>query len=82
MKRWVPSRHMGIGFYVVCPFCPDRREQALNETMPWCSTCGCEYRITQRGATFDQALKTLRYAWGKALNLAGGIKIGKAEGTR
>ncbi len=78
MKRWVPSRHMGIGFYVVCPFCPDRREQALNETMPWCSTCGCEYRITPRGATFDQSLKTPRYAWGKALNLAGGIKIGKA----
>jgi hypothetical protein len=69
---------MGIGFYVVCPFCPDRREQALNENMPWCATCGCEYRITPAGATFDQALKTPRCAWGKALNLSGGMRIGKA----
>jgi hypothetical protein len=72
---------MGIGRYVVCPFCPlapsaVRRPQALNELMPWCSTCGCEYRITPCGATFDQALKTPRYAWGKALNLAGGVKLG------
>jgi hypothetical protein len=33
--------------------------------------------ITPAGATFDQALKTPRYAWGKALNLSGGIRIGK-----
>lgn len=65
----------GIANYVVCPFCP-RREQALNPAMPWCSTCGCEYRITERGATFDQALKTPRFAMGKALNLAGGVRIG------
>jgi hypothetical protein len=76
MKKWVRGAWNGIAMFVVCPFCPDRREQALNETMPWCSTCGCEYRITSRGATFDQSLKTERYAWGKAINLAGGIKIG------
>ena len=77
MKKWMRARHYGIGHFVVCPFCPDRREQALNESMPWCSTCGCEYRITPHGATFDQALKTPRYALGKALNLAGGTRIGK-----
>lgn len=77
MKRWVRSIFKDIASYVVCPFCPDRREQVLNEAMPWCATCGCEYKITPRGATFDQALKTERYAWGKAINLAGGVRIGK-----
>jgi len=76
MKRWVRSTFEGIAYYVICPFCPDQRRQALNETMPWCATCGCEYRITPSGATFDQDLKTPRYAWGKALNLAGGVRIG------
>jgi hypothetical protein len=79
MKRWVRSTFMGIARYVVCPFCPERRDQALNENMPWCAACGCEYRITPRGATFDQALKTPRYTWGKALNLAGGVRIGKSR---
>ena len=78
MRKWVRGRSKGIGFYVVCPFCPDR-EQALNEAMPWCASCGCEYRITPCGATFDQALKTPRFALGKALNLAGGIKIGQRK---
>lgn len=77
MKRWVRAQRHGFWPFVRCPFCPSRGEQALNELMPWCSTCGCEYRITPRGATFDQALKTPRYAWGKAINLAGGVKIGK-----
>ncbi len=77
MKRWVRATRLGIGHFVICPFCPDHRQQALNELMPWCSTCGCEYRITPRGARFDQALKTERYAWGKAINLAGGMKLGK-----
>lgn len=79
-KVWVPSTFEGIAFYVVCPFCPDRRRQAINENMPWCATCGCEYRVRDRrqkpGALFDQALKTARYAWGKALNLSGGVKMG------
>ncbi len=79
MKRWVRATFKGIAYYVLCPFCPDRREQALNPAMPWCSTCGCEYRITARGATFDQDLKTPAYAWGKAINLAGGIRIGKVQ---
>lgn len=77
VKRWVRSVFKGIASFVVCPFCPDRREQALNACMPWCSTCGCEYRITPLGATFDQSLKSPRYAWGKALNLSGGVRIGK-----
>lgn len=79
MKRRVRSRWLGIARFVVCPFCPDRREQALNEAMPWYASCGCEYKITDKGATFDQELKTPRYAFGKALNLAGGMKIGGAK---
>ena len=77
MKKWVASKLKGIGFFVICPFCPDRREQALNEAMPWCATCGCEYRITPCGATFDQSLKTPKYAMAKAFNVSGAtIKIG------
>lgn len=76
MKKFVKGVWKGIGLFVACPFCPDRREQALNENMPWCSACGCEYRITPCGATFDQALRTPRYAWGKALNLSGGVRMG------
>lgn len=76
MKKWIRAQWNGPAQFVACPFC--QHHQALNEVMPWCSTCGCEYRITPSGATFDQSLKTPRYAWGKALNLAGGIKIGKA----
>lgn len=76
MRKWVRATWKGIGQFAFCPYCPDRGEQALNEIMPWCSTCGCEYRITARGATFDQSLKTERYAWGKALNLSGGVKLG------
>jgi hypothetical protein len=36
-------------------------------------------RVPRHGAraTFDQALKTPRYALSKALNLSGGIRIGK-----
>jgi hypothetical protein len=79
VKKFVRSVWKGIGRFVRCPFCPDRGEQALNEAMPWCSTCGCEYKITATGATFDQSLKTARFAWGKALNLSGGIRLGKVE---
>jgi hypothetical protein len=79
MKRRVRSLFKGIASYVVCPFCTDGREQALNPAMPWCSTCGCEYRITSRGATFDQELKTPRFAMGKALNLAGGVRMGRVK---
>lgn len=77
MKKWARAKTMGIGRFVVCPFCPDRWYQALNETMPWCGRCGCEYRITDRGAIFDPSIKTPRYALGKAINLSGGMKLGK-----
>lgn len=79
MKKWVRGVRKGIGIFVPCPFCLDHRETALNESMPWCVACGCEYKITPRGATFDQALKTPRYAWGKALNLSGGMRIGRGK---
>ena len=76
-QKWVRAKSMGIGRYVRCPYCPDLREIALNESMPWCASCGCEYRITPLGATFDPTQKTPRYALGKAFNAIGGVRIGK-----
>lgn len=61
--------------------CSCGHEQAANELMPWCSVCGCEYDINTRTVTLQPERKTERYAWGKALNLSGGVRIGKVTKT-
>lgn len=71
---------------VECPFCGYRTTE--NPAMPWCVNCRTEYKRrenTRTGAdeiVFDDKLKTPRYAFGKALNAAGGIRIGKREPDR
>jgi len=64
-----------------CPICEART--VVNENMPWCATCGTEYyhgrddrKTGARRWVFDTKRKTPQYAWGKALNLSGGIRIG------
>ena len=66
-----------------CPFCRSRTVE--NPTMPWCVNCRVEYydgkedpKTDARRVLFDDKRKTPRYAWGKALNAAGGMKIGKS----
>jgi hypothetical protein len=59
-----------------CPFC--EAQTVENPTMPWCVNCRVEYFTARDGRImFDDKRKTPRYAWGKALNAAGGIRIGK-----
>lgn len=62
-----------------CPFCLDGWRQALNETMPWCVRCGCEYTVRPFYVMFDQEKKTDRFAFAKAVNLAGGLRLGRTK---
>ena len=65
-----------------CPFCSART--VANPAMPWRVNCHVEYyegkddpMTDARRIVFDDKRKTPRYAWGKAFNAAGGMKIGK-----
>lgn len=87
MRKRVRLTREGIGWYCTCPVCG--HPQATNENMPWCSKCGTEYnptmlvfsngRVRYLYVVFDTELKTPKYAWGKALNRAGGVRIGKPD---
>ena len=72
MKR--KAKHIGPNL-VECPFCglPNDSQTALR----WCSKCGTEwYRNRDGDVVFDDLRKTRRFAWGKALNKAGGVSFG------
>lgn len=64
-----------------CPFCGAQTTE--NTAMPWCVNCRTEYYTRENRRTgldefvFDDQRKTPRFAWAKALNAAGGIRIGK-----
>jgi len=66
---------------IVCPFCD--KQTTENPVMPWCVNCRVEYYESEDRETgetrlmFDDKRKTPRFAWGKALNAAGGFRIGK-----
>lgn len=85
MRKRAKLKREGIGWFCDCPICG--HNFAVNETMPWCSKCGTEHgeqktfedryaTYSYQYVTFDTEKKTPRYAWGKALNLSGGIRIG------
>lgn len=64
----------------VCPFCKEFGVE--NPAMPWCSNpkCTVEYVIGRgraRTIVFDDQRSTPRFALGRALNRAGGVRIGK-----
>lgn len=63
-----------------CPFCG--AETVVNETMPWCVECRVEYyrspRPDENGAArwvFNNKRKTPRFAFAKALNAVGGMRM-------
>jgi hypothetical protein len=67
-----------------CPFCQSSTTE--NPTMPWCVNCRTEYyegredsETGGRRIVFDDKRKTPRFAFAKALNAAGGMRIGKKE---
>ncbi len=67
---------------LTCPFC--NAGTVENPTMPWCAACRVEYyeaktedpETGRRRFVFDNKRKTERFAFAKALNAAGGMRIG------
>jgi hypothetical protein len=82
VKRYAVETGKALCFSIMnCPFCGVQTTQ--NDTMPWCVACRVEYqpasdcpRTGKNRFRFDDRLKTPRYAFAKALNAAGGMKIG------
>jgi len=60
--------------HVECPFCGRLCDRT--SPMTWCGGCYCEWRLERGAAVFDQAQRTPRFAWAKALARAGGAQIG------
>lgn len=88
MKKRMRLKLEGIGWFGDCPFCG--HHQAINENMPWCAKCAVEYgerktyedkygTMSYSYVVFDDKKKTERFAWAKALNLSGGVRIGKKD---
>jgi hypothetical protein len=84
MKKYASPIGYALCFaQLKCPFCGATTVE--NPTMPWCASCQVEYYESRRPdpATgrrrfvFDSKRKTERFAWGKALNASGGMRIGK-----
>jgi len=69
------AQRSGERFLYICPFC-----EAYVDVMTylkWCGQCGCEWYHNRNGdVIFDTNRKTPRFAWGKAVQKSGGIKIG------
>ncbi len=77
-KARIVGRTIGNLAVMICPFCGYRDTQ--NRTMPWCVGCRVEYReLTSEAIQYDTKLKTGRFAWAKAFNAAGGMRIGSVQ---
>lgn len=70
----IPFRREGPFQFFTCS-CGNH--QAINEGMPWCSTCGVEYDVGDTAVVLRPDRKTPRFALAKALNLSGGMRIGR-----
>lgn len=65
-----------------CPFCGACA--AYNAAMPWCASCQVEYFLShkvdpiggRKRYIFDDKRKTERFAFAKAVNAAGGMRMG------
>lgn len=55
--------------------CACGQRQAINETMPWCCKCVVEYSVNRLSVTLHPERKTERYAFAKALNATGGVRL-------
>lgn len=49
------------------------------ETMPWCCKCVVEYDVYRASVRLQPERKTERYAFAKALNATGGVRLGRAK---
>ena len=81
MKR-VAKRSPNSRLHVICPFCG--YEVTWLTKMTWCAGCYTEFTVRHARdgelmVTFDDKLKTDRFAWAKALAKAGGVRFGPEE---
>jgi hypothetical protein len=60
--------------------CACGQHQAINATMPWCCKCVVEYDVNRASVTLRPERKTERFAFAKALNASGGVRLGRAKG--
>lgn len=74
MKTRIPTTREGPFRYFTCA-CGQR--QAVNETMPWCCKCVVEYNVNRVSVTLRPDRKTERFAFAKALNASGGMRLGR-----
>ena len=73
MKPTIPTTRHGPFRYFTCSC---GRRQAINETMPWCCKCVVEYDVNPASVRLRPERKTARYAFAKALNATGGVRLG------
>lgn len=59
--------------------CTCGQHQAINETMPWCCKCVVEYDVNRATVTLRPDRKTERFAFAKALNASGGMRLGRGS---
>jgi hypothetical protein len=59
--------------------CACGQPQAVNEVMPWCCKCVVEYDVNQASVTLRPDRKTERFAFAKALNATGGMRLGQEK---
>jgi hypothetical protein len=59
--------------------CTCGQVQAINETMPWCCKCVVEYDVNRVSVTLRPDRKTPRFAFAKALNASGGMRLGREK---
>lgn len=55
--------------------CACGQRQAVNKTMPWCCKCVVEYAVNHASVRLCPERKTERYAFAKALNATGGVRL-------
>ena len=59
--------------------CPCGQRQAVNETMPWCCKRVVEYDVNRASVRLRPERKTQRFAFAKAVNASGGLRIGREK---
>lgn len=75
----IPTTREGPFRYFTCTC---GQQQAINKTMPWCSKCVVEYDINRASVTLRPERKTERYAFAKALNASGGMRLGRPRNVK
>jgi formylmethanofuran dehydrogenase subunit B len=72
--REIAKLHPASYLHVICPFCGTLCDKTT--ALTWYSGCFCEYYKSKSGKViFDTIKNTPRFAWGKAIQKSGGVRI-------